>query len=277
VILILVTGGAGFIGSRLCGRLAAAGHRVVSVDNYFVGSRRAHVAGVEYRSGATAQVRELREDPTWIFHLGEYARVAPSFDEPELVYELNVAGTAGVLELWRRTRAKLIYAGSSTRFGDAASPYEATKRANAELIRATGECLGLRYAIGYLCNAYGPGERAGRYGTLIETWRRQRLRGEPLTVRLPGTQRRNFTHVDDIVDGLVALAERGRGDGYVLGGQASYSLCEVAQMFGGPVAFVAGVRGDRSDAPLDFTAVRQLGWIDRRYLSDYIAGVASAA
>src|SRR3990167_4497984 len=94
---ILVTGGAGFIGSHLCKRLVQEGHNVISLDNYFAGSRENHVAGVDYRRGHTKDVDSLVPESgiDLIYHLGEYARVEQSLLEPELVRDLNVVGTKG--------------------------------------------------------------------------------------------------------------------------------------------------------------------------------------
>src|SRR5712691_2171662 len=117
--IVLVTGAAGFVGSHLCKRLVAIGHRVIALDNYFTGSRDAHVAGVEYRAAHTKEIeRIVPETSDLLYHLGEYSRVEISLTEPALVWDLNVAGTFGVLEFWRRRQTKLIYAGSSTKFAD---------------------------------------------------------------------------------------------------------------------------------------------------------------
>ena len=89
--LILVTGGAGFIGSHLCARLVKDDHRVISLDNYFTGSRENHVTGVEYREGHTKDVeKHIPEKPDIIYHLGEYSRVAKSIEEPALVCNLTM-------------------------------------------------------------------------------------------------------------------------------------------------------------------------------------------
>lgn len=113
---IIVTGGAGFIGRHLCTRLVELGHKVISLDNYFTGSRDANVPGVDYREGHTKDIeRHITESPDGIYHLGEYSRVEISLREPDLVRDSNVAGTFGVVEFWRKHKAKLIYAGSSTK------------------------------------------------------------------------------------------------------------------------------------------------------------------
>ena len=134
---ILVTGGAGFVGSHLCERLASySENSVVSLDNYFTGSVANHVPGVEYIRGDTADIANLVEfDPDYIFHLGEYSRVEQSFDDLRTVWQYNNIGTFNVLEFARGAGCKLIYAGSSTKFGAgdvniSASPYAWTKSTN---------------------------------------------------------------------------------------------------------------------------------------------------
>lgn len=277
--LILVTGGAGFIGFHLCGRLAADGHRVISLDNYFTGSRENHVPGVEYREGHTKDIeRHIPETPDLIYHLGEYSRVEKSLEEPALVWDLNKDGTFGVVEFWRKRGSKLIYAGSSTKFGDGGlgrmqSPYAWTKASNTELVRNYSRWYGLPHAITYFYNVYGPGERAGAYGTVIEIFRKKRLSGEPLTVTSPGTQKRNFTHVEDIIDGLVRVAEDGTGDDFGIGDERAYSILEVAELFGGEVVMKPASPGNRMGSDIDTTKVRALGWTPRRRLADYIAAV----
>lgn len=281
--IILVTGGAGFIGSHLCKRLAKDGHRVISLDNYFTGSKENHVDSVEYREGHTKDIaRHVPETPDTIFHLGEYARVEQSMLEPDIVHDLNINGTAGVIEYWRERKCKLVYAGSSTKFGNEgwdkqAVPYVATKAANSVRVKEVGESEGLPYAITYFYNVYGPGERAGTHGTVIEAFRRMYLAGEPITVTSPGTQRRNFTHVDDIVEGLLLVAERGHGDEYGLGCDDSFSLLEVAaELFGGDIVMLPERAGNRMHSVLDVQKTKMLGWTARRALPEYIQSFRAA-
>ncbi|MCA9365685.1 NAD-dependent epimerase/dehydratase family protein, partial [Candidatus Kaiserbacteria bacterium] len=109
---IVVTGGAGFVGSHLCERLVKEGNKVISLDNYFTGLRENHVAGVDYREGHTKDIaKHISEKPDVIFHLGEYSRIAPSLNEPDVVWDLNIAGTLSVLEWCRAVGGKLVYAG----------------------------------------------------------------------------------------------------------------------------------------------------------------------
>ena len=274
--IILVTGGAGFVGSHLVVRLVIEGHRVISLDNYFTGSRENHVSGVDYREGHTKDIEKLvPEKPDLIYHLAEYSRVEKSLEEPAVVWDLNTVGTFGVVEFWRKKGGKLVYAGSSTKFGDGGlgrdqSPYAWTKATNTELVRNYGHWYQLPYAITYFYNVYGPGERAGAYGTLIEIFRQKRLTGEPLTVNAPGTQTRNFTHVDDIVAGLVLVGEKGEGDDYGLGDTRAYSVLEIAKMFGGPIKMRPGNPGNRMNSAIDVSKSEALGWKVTKSIDEYI-------
>lgn len=276
---ILVTGGAGFVGSHLCARLHNDGNRVISLDNYFTGSPDNHIEGVTYREGHTKDIAEhITETPDIVFHLGEYSRTEQSLLEPEVVWDLNMTGTTGVLEFWRNKSCKLVYAGSSTKFADGGmgrdqSPYAWSKAANTERVRNYGEWYGLPFAITYFYNVYGPGERAGAYGTLIEIFRQKHAAGEPLTVREPGTQERIFTHVDDIVDGLILIGEKGEGDEFGLGADKKFSILDVAEMFGGTVTMIPNRGGNRMGAKLDATKSRALGWEPTRSLRTYIEGI----
>ncbi|HEY4510833.1 MAG TPA: NAD-dependent epimerase/dehydratase family protein, partial [Candidatus Paceibacterota bacterium] len=167
--IILVTGGAGFVGSHLVLRLVKEGHHVISLDNYFTGSYDNHVPGALYREGHTKDIeKHVPEKPDLIYHLAEYSRVEKSLEEPAVVWDLNTVGTFGVVEFWRKYGGKLVYAGSSTKFGDGGlgrnqSPYAWTKATNTELVRNYGHWYQLPYAITYFYNVYGPGERAGAY------------------------------------------------------------------------------------------------------------------
>lgn len=278
---ILVTGGAGFIGSNLVTRLVGEGHRVISLDNYFTGSKENHVAGAEYREGHTKDIATLvPESVDIVFHLGEYSRTEQSLEEPATVWEMNAAGTQAVLEYVRACGGKLVYAGSSTKFADGGmgrdqSPYAWTKATNTELVRNYGEWYGIPFAIAYFYNVYGPGERSGTYGTLIQIFREQQEAGKPLTVRSPGTQERIFTHVDDIVDGLILIGEKGEGDEFGLGADESYTVLDVARMFGGDIEMLPERKGNRMSAKLDATKSHALGWRASRKLTDYINAVRS--
>jgi UDP-glucose 4-epimerase len=204
-----------------------------------------------------------------------------SLTEPNVVWNLNTQGTFGVLEFWRSRKCKLVYAGSSTKFADGGmgriqSPYAWTKASNTELVQNYGNWYELPYAITYFYNVYGPRERpASEYGTLIETFRRQKKLGKELTVVAPGTQKRNFTHVADIIDGLVLVGEKGIGDEFGLGAKETFSILDVAKMFGGDIQMLPERKGNRMDSILDVSKSESLGWSAKRKLSDYIQEIIS--
>jgi UDP-glucose 4-epimerase len=281
---ILVTGGAGFIGSHLCERLAKEGRRVISLDNYFSGSKENHVAGVEYREGHTKDTEQhVPEQVDIIYHLGEYARVAKSMEEPETVFALNMLGTLGVLEFWRKRKCKLVYAGSSTKQADERadgvlgrnlSPYTLAKAANSDLVANYGRWYGLSYVITYFYNVYGPRERsADERGTFIGTCCQNYVHSTPYKIALPGTQTRAFTHVADTVDGILLVGERGESDEYGISAKEVYSLLDVANMFGGQIAMLPQTKSTRSTGATDTSKIEALGWKQKHKLEEYVREV----
>lgn len=279
---ILVTGGAGFIGSHLCERLAKEGHRVISLDNYFTGSRENHVPGVDYREGHTKDIeRHVPETPDLIYHLGEYSRVEKSFEDVEQVWDLNQFGTFAVLEFARRRGAKIVYAGSSTKFGDNGlgrdqSPYAWSKASMTDLVKNYGEWFGLDYAITYFYNVYGPRESSSAFGTVVAIFSDQYRRGIPHSVVAPGTQERIFTDVADIVDGLVVVGEKGKGDGYGIGGKDRLTILELAKLFGGDVIMLPERQGNRQVAAIDTSKTEALGWSAKGSLPEFISQVRAS-
>lgn len=281
---ILVTGGAGFIGSNLIERLVHdERYDVYSLDNYFTGKKENHISGATYIEGHTKDIAKLINFvPDLVYHLGEYSRVEQSFADMPIVWEYNKAGTFAVLEFCRKHDIKIIYAGSSTKFGDGGlgrdqSPYAWTKASNTELIRNYGAWFGLQYAITYFYNVYGPREiSTGQYATLVALFKEKFKKGEPLTVVAPGTQVRNFTHVDDIVSGLILLGEKGRGDDYGLGAEESYGILDIAKMFGGKIVMLPERKGNRMSASMDLSRSRnELGWNAEKRIADHIRDFVS--
>ncbi|QGZ16126.1 NAD dependent epimerase/dehydratase [Vibrio phage vB_VchM_Kuja] len=269
--VVLVTGGAGFIGSHLCEALVNEGYEVHSLDNYSTGSMNNHVSGVTYHHMHTFEIYQLEITPDIIFHLGEYSRVEESFDDVDKVFQSNVVGTRTVFNYVRDIGAKIVYAGSSTAFGDATSPYSLSKSQNVETLKEYAKWYDIDYAITYFYNVYGPREISnGRYGTVIGIFRSNMFRGKPLNVTLPGNQERNFTHVSDIVDGLIRVGKHGSGDLYGIGHQDNYSILDVATMFGGEIKFKPERMGNRMSAKLHTDAVRELGWSPKHDLPSYI-------
>ncbi len=276
---VIVTGGAGLIGSHLIGLLLKKGYRVVSLDNYFIGSKDNHVEGAEYVEGHTKDIEKLlgAENPAIIFHLGEYSRVEQSFDDLPLVWESNVHGTFQVFEYWRKRRCRIVYAGSSTKFSDGGmgrdqSPYAWMKASNTELVRNYGNWFDMPYAITYFYNAYGNQELAeGPYASVIGRFKTQYWKGEPITVVAPGTQRRNFTYAGDIARGLLMVGEKGHGDDYGLGSPESHTVLEIAKMFTDNIVMLPERKGNRMDSIVDTTRVeKEFGWKPEMTVKEYI-------
>lgn len=281
----IVTGGAGLIGSYLISGLLEKGYRVVSLDNYFIGAKDNHVAGAEYVEGHTKDIEKLlgHEDPSIIFHLGEYSRVEQSFDDLELVWQSNVVGTHYVFEYWRKRGCKIVYAGSSTKFSDGGmgrdqSPYAWMKASNTELVRNYSNWFGIPYATTYFYNAYGKQELAeGLYASVIGRFKTQYKKGEPITVVSPGTQKRNFTFAGDIARGLIDVGERGNGDNYGLGSPESYTVLEIAQMFTDNIVMLPERKGNRMDSIVDTSRVEQeFGWKPQMTVKEYIDSIKSS-
>ena len=275
---ILVTGGAGFVGSHLCERLSKnKDYEVYSLDNYFTGSESNHVPNVTYIRGNTADIAQLVTFiPDMVYHLGEYSRVEQSFDDIEKVWRYNKDGIFAVLEFVRKAGCKILYAGSSTKFGDgglgrSASPYAWTKATNTELVINYGNWFNVPFAITYFYNVYGPREiQTGKYATLIALFKEKMRNKEPLTIVTPGTQKRNFTHVDDIIDGLILVGENGYGDEFGIGSDEAFSILEVAQMYGGEIQMFPERRGNRMTAEVISQKTKALGWNAKRTLREYI-------
>lgn len=281
--IILVTGGAGFIGSHLCERLVKEGNTVISLDNYFTGSKDNHVAGVDYREGHTKDITKyVPEDVDTVYHLGEYSRVRHSLSEPSVTFDLNLDGTLAVLEYWRDKRCKLVYAGSSTKFsyrsedgveGKNLAPYTWSKSAMSDLMVQYARWYELSYAIVYFYSVYGPRERGDQYGTLIEILHQNWLHNITHRINGAGNQKRGFTHVLDTVEGIYTVGEKGEGDEYGICAKETHSLLDVARMFGGHLEYSLPTKSTRSSEAVDSSKVKALGWKQTHTLENYVLGL----
>lgn len=275
---VLVTGGAGFIGSHLCEQLALMGCDVVSLDDYSNGFESNHISGVRYIRGHTVDIEQhITGQVDAVFHLGEYARTSQSFFDLDRVWKSNMDGTFRVLEFCRKRGIKIIYAGSSTKFADGhsgfnQSPYAWTKAHNTGLVTRYGAWFSLPHAITYFYNVYGERESSDpTYGSVVAIFLESKKSGQPLKVVRPGSQKRIFTYVKDIVGGLIKAAESGSGDGYALGSCDEYSIEDLARMIGGTIEYVEPRQGDRSDAVIDLSKTeKELNWKAKHNLKDYI-------
>ena len=191
---ILVIGGAGFVGSHLCESLVKIeNNQVFSLDCYFTGTEKNHVDNVTYIKGYSSEISEkITIIPDLVYHFGEYSRVEQSFNDIELVNKLNISSIYHVLNFCKKNSSKLIYSGSSTKFGDgglgrSASPYAWTKASNTELVKNYGKWFNVPYAITYFYNVYGPREiKTGKYATLIALFKEKMKNGEAISVGRTG-------------------------------------------------------------------------------------------
>lgn len=276
---ILVTGGAGFIGSNLIKKLIRENLQVVSLDNYFTGSTKNHVDGASYITGETININEILKNEYFshVYHFGEYSRVEKSFDDIDSVFKLNHEPIHQVLRFVKETGAKIIYSGSSTKFGDDgnnafASPYAWTKKCNSDLVKLYSQWFEINYAICYFYNAYGENEiNSGDYATLIGKYvKLSQQKYSKLPVVKPGSQRRNFTYVGDIVEALYLIGLYGNGDNYGIGADESYSILEVAEMFRKDIEWLPERKGNRMSAKLITDRTKELGWTPRTQLKSFI-------
>ena len=282
---ILVTGGAGFVGSNLIKRLVEIypESNILSVDNYFTGKESNHVDGVKYENKSVRNFLESDYDfkPDIVFHFGEYSRVVTSFYDIEYLIDTNLYSTAMLIDKCKQWGSKLIYSASSSKFGNEGkdenlSPYSWVKAKMVELIKNYDKWYGLNYEIVYFYNVYGPGQiEEGDYATVIGIFERQYRNGEKMTVVSPGTQKRDFTHIDDIVDGTILSSQKNLNHEWYLRKGEPKTIIEIAELFGEWV-MVEERKGERQTADIIESGTEQLlNWEPKHKIEDYIKKVKS--
>ena len=232
---ILVTGGVGFIGTALIKKLLNEGYNVHSLDNYEVGLKENEVDGCNYHVGDIENIHLMDKDFDLIFHLAALSRIQPSFNNPTETFRVNTIGTQDVCEFARLSGAKVIYAGSSSRWHNPyQSPYAACKHMGEEACKMYKKTYGMDIEIVRFYNVYGPGEIVdGDWAAVVGKWRRQVKNGEPITIVGDGEQRRDFTYIDDIIEGLwkIGVKDIKHEDAWELGTGMNYSINEVYNWF----------------------------------------------
>lgn len=281
---ILVTGGAGFIGSNLIKHLVKKypSANITALDNYFTGKKENHVEGVTYIEGNTWNAdmifQDLKEEEYFdmVFHFGEYSRIVQSFNDIDFVHKSILSGTPIILQLCRKWAAKLIYSASSSKFGNNGkdenlSPYSWMKSKMVELIKNYGEWFNLKYEICYFFNVYGPGQiMEGDYATVVGIFERQWKNGEKCTVVSPGTQTRDFTHIEDIINGIMLTAIKNNNHEWHLRSGISISVIDLAEMYG-DWKFIPERRGERVfSANVKTNTEENLGWKPKWNVNDWI-------
>jgi UDP-glucose 4-epimerase len=274
---ILISGAKGFIGSNLVDALRD-NNEIVAVDNLLHAPNPHEFPNVHYLNVSVSEaIHRLSNDKfDLFFHFGEYARVERSVAEPMVAFENSTASIVSVIRFCIANNIKLVYSGSSTKFAHYSdgqeSPYAIFKKYNTTLINAFAEFSDLDYAISYFYNVYGPGESSdSKYGTVIKKFIDLVNSGhEKLPVTLPGSQQRNFTHIDDTISALMLIAQSGVGDGYGICAKESYSILELVSMLGSEPDWQPAKVGNR-DHGLDMSEkTRALGWEQHNKLEDYL-------
>jgi UDP-glucose 4-epimerase len=278
---VLVTGGAGFIGTNLIKRLLKDGHEVVSIDNYSTGKKENEQDGCIYYDYdlSYSYIRDDGDSYDVIFHLAALARIQPSLKHPYKTIYNNFTSTLHILEYGRKNDVKVIYAGSSSIHGGAyKNPYTFTKWQGDKLCHLYSETLNFPVNVCRFYNVYGPHHLTeGEYCTVVGIFERQYQNGEPLTITWDGEQRRDFTHVDDIVDGLILTSEcKSWGLTIELGRGKNYSINDLVDMFGEdyPREYIDKRPGEMRSTLCDLgLAYSVVGYQPTRELKDYINGL----
>lgn len=267
---ILVIGGLGYIGSHLVQKLKL-NNNITILDNEFnIHSKQTNVKIINDSSN---NIFKYSPDYDTIIHLGEYSRVEQSFSDIEKVIKFNNNGTIKVIEYCRVNNIRLIYANSSTTVGKNAStlsPYTFFKKQNTELIKNYGNWYNLNYSIVLFYNVYGKDKQyIDNKSTVISIFENLKKENKKISVVSPGTQKRNFTYIDDIINGIEIVLLKGTKDEYMIGNSEKFSILSIAKLFG-DVEMLPERPGNRMDSILDTSKIEKLGWKCNQNLIDYI-------
>ena len=277
---VLVTGGAGFIGTNLINSLVLKKLKIVSLDNYSTGSHSNELKSAKYVNGDIESIEQFdNQNFDYCFHLAAQSRVQPSFEDPEESLRVNVQGTLKVMEWAKKNRVKVLYAGSSSKHHDPSdSPYAMTKFLGEEICKLYRKTYDLDVEIARFYNVYGPHEPLDeKFGNVIGIWRVKAMKGLPLTIVGDGEQRRDFTHVDDIVDGIIKISNSNieHEDAWEIGSGINYSINELFEMFKKrfnvtPVSIEDQPGNYRKTLRTNDDMLNKLNWTPSDRLNEYI-------
>jgi UDP-glucose 4-epimerase len=280
---ILVTGGAGFIGSNLIELLLKnPDFKIHSLDNYDSGIKQNEIDGCNYHRGDIESIGLMDKDFDVIYHLAALSRIQPSFSNPLETFRVNTIGTQAVCEFARQIGAKVIYAGSSSRWHNPyQSPYACYKHLGEEICKMYKKTYDLNVEITRFYNVYGPKEIVdGDWAAVIGVWRKQIKNNQPITIVGDGEQRRDFTHVYDIIDALykIGFSEKKHEDAWELGTGVNYSINEIFQMFkekfNCKMINIPDQQGNyRKTLRENNDALIELNWTPKDRIKEYIQGL----
>jgi UDP-glucose 4-epimerase len=283
--LIIVTGGAGFIGSNLIRTLLKkTNKKIISLDNYSSGSKENHIkdSRVEYLKAETVDIlknlKHVKKQIHSIFHFGEFARIYQSFKKFDECFKSNSLGSNAVFKFCLNNNIKLIYSATSASLGNKGqdknlSPYAFTKSKNLELLENLRKWFKFKFEVIYFYNVYGPGHiKEGDMATVVGIFEDQYKKNKPLTIVKPGTQTRRFTHIDDTINTCIEAWKKNKCLHYSISNKKSYSIKELAEMFETKITYLKSRSGERYASALtkisnNRTIINKYGKID---LKDYI-------
>lgn len=291
----LVTGGAGFIGSHIVDKLLEQGHHVTVIDNKSSGvhDQFYHNSKAQYYELDIVNyesTRHLYKDIDYVFHCAAESRIQPTINNPLGAIQTNTLGTGVVLQCSRESSIKkLIYSSTSSGYGlknvpplsedmpdDCLNPYSISKISGEKLCKMYNDLFGLKTIIFRYFNVYGEREPLrGPYAPVVGLFLRQRAAGEALTIVPDGTQRRDFTHVDDVVKAnMLAMSiddHNHYGEVFNVGTGTNYSVLELAAMISDYTKMIEPRRGEAyiTLANIDKTK-KVFTWRPTKNLEEYI-------
>jgi UDP-glucose 4-epimerase len=289
----LVTGGAGFIGSNLVDKLIILGHDVICIDDesaecheQFYWNDRAQ--NYKYDICEYDLIAPLFKDVDCVFHVASDARIQPAILNPKKSIQSNAVGTANVLELCRINKVnRLIYSSTSSAYGkkallpnqetqppDPLTPYSTAKVFGENLARVYYNLYGLKTISLRYFNVYGDRQPLkGEYAPVIGLFLKQKSEGKPLTVVGDGFQRRDFTHISDIVQANILASEvqDGFGEVYNIGYGVNHSILDIANMISNDVKFIPSRIGEVQETFASNVKFKKLtGWTPQTSLISWL-------
>ena len=273
---VLVTGGAGFIGTNLIKNLLDRDIEVISLDDYSTGSETNEFEKASYLKMDIEEIESMNDNNfDTCFHLAAQSRVQPSFQNPEESVRVNVTGTMRVMEWAKKNNVKVIYAGSSSRHHQPSdSPYAMTKYLGEGICKLYRKSFGIDVDIARFYNVYGPNQITnGSMATVIGIFEECYKKNKPLTIVKPGTQTRRFTHIDDTVNVCYKAWKKNKCKHYSISHRQSYSILSVAKMFKSKMRFLPSRKGERYASAL--TNMSLTNKVHKKFgkiqLKDYVA------
>jgi UDP-glucose 4-epimerase len=290
---VIVTGGAGFIGSHLVDALVDGGMDVHVIDNYACGKHNDRINSTATYHDADVRafdaIAPIIRGAEYVFHEAALPRVQYSIKHPQETFDVNVNGLVSVLRAAHEGGvSRLIYAASSSAYGDQqalplseslppqpTSPYGLQKYIGELCCRLWSDTYGLSTVSLRYFNVYGPKfDPEGEYALVIGKFLQQKRQGLPLTITGDGTQTRDFTHVSDVVRANLSAARSeqiGRGEVINIGAGRGVSIRELTKMIGGKYIHIQP-RSEPHDTLADIRKAKQLlGWTPNIKLEDGIA------